>query len=81
MERQNLVGYSTGLGRVTVLAPTTIALAARMSPADNAPKLPSRPGSSIMATRSVSWARQNAVAFVALGPIMATLMAVPVLGE
>ena len=33
MERQNLVGCSTGLGRVTALAPTAIALTARMRPA------------------------------------------------
>jgi len=33
MERQNLVGCSTSLGRVTALAPTAIALTARMRPA------------------------------------------------
>ena len=33
MTRSNLVGCSTGLGRVTASAPTTIALAARMRPA------------------------------------------------
>ena len=34
----NFVGYSTGLGRVTALASITIALAARVRPADNAPE-------------------------------------------
>src|SRR6516165_7626388 len=37
MERQILVGCSTGLGRVTALAPPTMARAARMRPAGNAP--------------------------------------------